>query len=597
MYDTVKPETKKSDIKPKNNRQTQNRQQSRTGAASVPTFYALSNSAHNPNAYNYIHAPVQLQGSDTEQHPDAANDQPMSYYKFRNELRKLITYYTNHAKLDKYVPRYKNVGSLFDQAKTRFGQGNNYDILIFKILSSNTTEVSKSSSNHPLKEVYTFYLDKNKMNISQRVLNAFQSLAVPIQQTLNDIVYWVIHYNGKKIKNIKLTDSDIHTRGVGVCIVKYDEGKQIVIKPEDKSFEAAVYGKSDGSLAESFNQLLQRGLLGNSLKKARIGTLKIETSKNNAHGSAVEYLHHKQFEDDGARDLQLPNSSAKVHSGEIDVPSTQALIAFSSLLGLADFHVENLVYHREERNIKYLPQLIDAEVGMQYPLNQSFSFRDRNMLSPQVAKGIAVEKLKAAALPDYGQMVNLSSPQITSIPKEIITDGSLNEPDPQLMEEFLKSMEDSLEGKSARIILIPTEVLFQKRLDYLLTEEHPPTYKDLLDSAKTTLEHRGFKVTKPIKLKSFRKGLEEEFAKGRIPFFTLDFENGEIYLESSEGSKRKIFKIDIKAKNNQSGNSFLEHMIEDRKNALLPSGFSKLLHGLALTGAIGAIGWLIHKLV
>lgn len=585
MCDTVKLTTKKGDVKPANGQQAQNHQQSRVNVTSVPTYYALSDSVQNPSLY-HIQAPIQLQDPDTEQNPDTPAKAPMSFDDFFNKLLAIIDAHVDNAHIEN-PNNDKVLGILSENAKEAFRASRNYEILIFKILSTNTTRVDIPKSEHELNGSYIEFLDGNQ-EIKEKVKNAFESLAVPIEQTLNDIVHWVSHYGGTTITNIKLTDSDIHARGVGVCIVKYDDDKNIVIKPEDKSFEAAVYGNDEGSLANKFNSLLARGLL-QGLTKTKIGTLNIKASKD--HGSAVQYLDHKRFEDDDMIDI-TPESDPpnKVHKENVDSDSIRALIAFCSLLGLADLHVENLAYYQEQPDGPYLPQLIDAEVGMHYLLNKAFSYDNNATGNSQ-----SIERLKAVTLSDYGQMVFKNTPQNNSIPKDIILDGSLKNFDPKLMEEFIDSMEQTLKEHSTRFLLISTGTLFEKRNAYLKKKKETdqvedPEYLQLYNSAKDSLEKKGFTVTELVNDITFKDWLEEDFTKGRIPFFKLNINSGEIYQESSGGpTKKSIFTINVNKK------SFLDGMIEDRKKALLPGSFIKWFVGLLGMGIL--VGWGIYMLI
>lgn len=219
------------------------------------------------------------------------------------------------------------------------------------------------------------YIEKLTIKYLQEFINThieiFDDLNVTVGETLNDIFYWSckqkiesdssntsearpISY-GKEVTEIHLTDSDVHTRGIGVCIVTFKDGQKLVVKPERKDFEKTVYGSNDDqsgqqSLASVFNGL------GHN-----VGELHIDVSEK--HGSAVEYFDHKDIE-------QMDNEEI----GSLNIESINDIIEFASLLGLGDLHHENMVYGVASKNA----QLIDAEVGMKYPL--SFSPRDNPFL-------------------------------------------------------------------------------------------------------------------------------------------------------------------------------------------------------------------------
>lgn len=162
----------------------------------------------------------------------------------------------------------------------------------------------------------------------------------------------------------------------------------------------------------------------------------------------------------------------------VDSQSVRALIAFCSLLGLADLHTENLVYHQPDPNSKYLPQLIDAEVGMSYALPND---------SP----------LKAAAEQTYGQMVCNVRSDLNSIPRDILNNQTLTKIDPNLLKEFFDVMRKDLSPLSSRFILIGTSALFEARHKYLTINDLNNTnemntwrgfYRGLLQDGKSNLE-------------------------------------------------------------------------------------------------------------
>ena len=231
------------------------------------------------------------------------------------------------------------------------------------MLSATPQEVDNTDSLYATIELR--YLKQNEiLNLNESfellptIPTIFNSLNVPVSETLNDIFYWMKINNATDIEEIELTSSDIHNRGVGVCIVQYkstDVSKKLVIKPEDKSFEKAVYSKDTDSLASDFNSALDNDMLGDKQKGSPIGQLDIQTSESN--GSAIEYFKHKTF-------ATMDNDEKE----RINKKSVENLVAFSSILGLSDLHYENAVYSEPD----YLFQLIDAEVGMRYKLDSRY---------------------------------------------------------------------------------------------------------------------------------------------------------------------------------------------------------------------------------
>ena len=206
---------------------------------------------------------------------------------------------------------------IFKKIKDAFATTDNINTIIGKTFSSTTgASIVNASEN-------VNFMNKELLN------NIKNDLKITIFQTLNDILYWTKQKNKGDIENIKLTDSDVHVRGVGVCIVTFKDNTQLVIKPEDKTFEKTVYGSNEESLAKDFNKIEQNN------RNKDIGTLNIDTG-DEKHGSAVEYFEHNDL-------FKKNNNSNKFKDEEINKDSLNDIIEFASLLGLGDLHHENLV--------------------------------------------------------------------------------------------------------------------------------------------------------------------------------------------------------------------------------------------------------------
>ena len=83
-----------------------------------------------------------------------------------------------------------------------------------------------------LRDALFWYWKMDKKNKEE----IFKSVKERICETVEDIVHWIPHTENN-ITKIMLTDSDVHTRGVGVCIVEYQANgvpQKCVIKPEKK---------------------------------------------------------------------------------------------------------------------------------------------------------------------------------------------------------------------------------------------------------------------------------------------------------------------------------------------------------------------------
>ncbi len=436
---------------------------------------------------------------------------------------------------------YHPVSELWDGIKEEFSSEENIRILIAKVLASNTPGVENPESPSSVNENYKDYLQNEK--IRPTVLRAFESLKEPIEQTLNDIYYWLAKNGAENTTGIILTDSDIHTRGVGVCIVSYRTisggDETVVVKPEDKTFEQAVYGKGEESLANEFTGILARGGLGEPLSGGRIGTLNIETSAGNAHGSAVEFFEHQKFEEMG-----------EDKKAQIDLQSVESLVAFSSMLGLGDLHVENAVYSDEaDGNGRYLMQLIDAEIGMRFPLlNKS---EDGGEIAP----------LQSAAY--FGEMIGIRS----SLSEEMMTKEHFEGFDQIAMGEFCGVIADRLRGLSSRLVIIPTTTLFGCRKDYL---SGGACWKgiylgDLVEITRNYFQAAGIENTCVLDENKRRECLdaaESDFKRGRIPYYKIEFGTGRVIHEAASGS------IVVAEYVGEGGRGFLDAMIANRLTML-----------------------------
>lgn len=415
----------------------------------------------------------------------------------------------------------------------KFKVKENIEVIISKILSITPEAVDNpEDDNYYYKNIAQYLARDQKIlvepfSFSEQVITIFNNLTEPISETLHDIQYWMKANNAIKINEIILTDSDIHTRGIGVCIVDYDsiEGsKKLVLKPEDKSFEKAVYGKSPDSLASNFNSALDKGMLGEEQKDSPIGQLDIQTSENN--GSTVEYFKHKTFKDmdDGEKE-------------KINKKSVENLVAFSSILGLADLHYQNAVYS----DPGYLFQLIDAEVGMKYILDSE------NPL---------------ATVRNKGEMLFKNTKSIDDTWKY-----SLTVEDNSQMSAFMSNVADRLKGKKVRIVLLETSVLFFLRYLYIrdMFDDRKDSYFDALKDAITDFYPRGIIKAEMMASKDdCITAALNDFQLGRIPYFELDLSNSILY------QKTKDVKVEIaKFSSADGGKSFLDAMIEDRMNKLI----------------------------
>lgn len=430
-----------------------------------------------------------------------------------------------------YEGEQEKAEKLFESIKVAFFQTNTIECILGKTFSL-TTGANLQKTKEDL-------LYSNEIQI-ENMKEVAASLKEPIEQTLNDILYWGVHYNQSAVSEIFLTDSDMHARGVGVCIVTYefDSGrKKIVIKPEDKSFEKMVYGKEkageEKSLASLYNEnILEKGKIkfvknnGEevSLKKGTIGRIGIDVSN---HGSAVEYYKHDELE--------------KGKDKKVNETSVMALVPFASLLGMADLHRENAVYGGKDRkNI----QIIDGETAMKYDLDEE------KPLNSVIWNG----EMGLGAAP--------------SIPQKLTSklDTGEFQYDMLAMKQFLGQIEDKFNGKRSRIVPLATGAFYKMRTAAYGGVLSKESYFNNFEEGglfRTLIEIYGIRNIKsmieaPDNL--FEK-TKADYLKGRIPFFEYDFSQGAIYQKFSDGTEMLFLQYDELK---------LERMIARRKYTLNP---------------------------
>ena len=194
-----------------------------------------------------------------------------------------------------------------------------------------------------------------------------------VQETMGDIVFWGTQIDGAyHITDFEPTASDLHERGMGVCIVEYstvDNTKERrVIKPEEKKFEHAIFSSDDHSFASIYDTYIQKGRIRKKkdydrsiLSCSGIRTIDIQLTPDGmpAHGSMIEYIAHKQAQevlDEGI-------------SSQVDDDQMVAAQIFCGLFGLSDMHKENLVYESytdKNRQAKLRAVMVDADNALDF---------------------------------------------------------------------------------------------------------------------------------------------------------------------------------------------------------------------------------------
>lgn len=332
----------------------------------------------------------------------------------------------------------------------------------------------------------------------------------------------------------------------------------MVIKPEDKSLEASIYGK-ENSLAQDFNRI-KYGENGKKRTKYN-GVNMLDIKATHDHGSSVEFFEH----DDIRRTNEDGFSGSK--DDQTDMESIKDIIEFSSLLGLRDLHHENLVYSKADESGKRKMQLIDSEIALANNLaanNPSASIWNSEINSDRAEHTFA-DNIMPILNNNGAKHLSLNANNFAEGDKRrsLLT---YEKKDIEQALEFMDIVKEKFKGKKSRVVLMATGKLYKFRSkayqgDFKTTTtfdkktfiEHlkeSDTYKTLAEMAGGVLIIVG--VNKII------DRTRSDFLKGRIPFWEYDFERGAIIQKFSDGEIVIAYSNNLK----------LDNVIEKRKSVL-----------------------------
>jgi hypothetical protein len=342
-----------------------------------------------------------------------------------------------------------------------------------------------------------------------------------------------------KITKIEIEGSDLHERGLGTLFVSYSKPKdgnglfpnqksvKVVIKPEDRSIENALFGDSDDSLANQVNDLA--GLEGDE----QITTIKMRT--HDEYGSLIEFIKGKAAE--------------KFKGGEKYSAGLTEAMAFVMLTGMSDVHKENVIWKNGQ------PYFIDADNAMsQRIIDNSINQSGFSMYNTDQTEAVSDDLNNAA---DRGA-------SNSKIMQAFLADA----------EPFIDAIEQAFSGKTGRIVPIATQNWANALKSYIPSEEGNPdeTFKDLTDAyddilATTTRaerKERGITYPQPTRYILVKQqapqvlsGMDEaeaglvgevgehpdgglfdvdaeaieiktDFDQGKIPFYTYDYDTGAV---------------------------------------------------------------------
>jgi hypothetical protein len=149
------------------------------------------------------------------------------------------------------------------------------------------------------------------------------------------------------VTDIEIDGSDLHDHGLGAMFVTFTKplgppgsmfadktNFKAVIKPEDRSIEAAIFGTAAGSLASRLDRL------ANLDPTEQIAKIKMETHAN--FGSLIEFVA-------GTQARKLPGPQAQMSA------AGKEAMALAYVAGLSDVHQDNVIWSNGR------PYFIDAD--------------------------------------------------------------------------------------------------------------------------------------------------------------------------------------------------------------------------------------------
>ncbi|MCR4997069.1 MAG: hypothetical protein K6A61_07190 [Butyrivibrio sp.] len=164
-----------------------------------------------------------------------------------------------------------------------------------------------------------------------------------LDQLMGDVVYWATKKKAVCLKGFELDASDLHERGLGVCIITLGlrEGEEkYVIKPDKREFEHALLNPEEG-FVRCFNEKVSDN---GGEAECKVIPIKMETDEK--HGTLVEFIDYLKGE--GKKNKPVDNVQKKF------------TCIFCTLFGIYDLTHQNLVYSNSNPANAIL---LDAECG------------------------------------------------------------------------------------------------------------------------------------------------------------------------------------------------------------------------------------------
>lgn len=329
------------------------------------------------------------------------------------------------------------------------------------------------------------------------------------------------------VKSLKLTGSDLHEEGLGVMFVTFNKpagghgdyaaagDHEVVIKPEARALEQALFGTHADSLANTVNRVARITKVKDQLATykqdvdARFGTL-----CEKVVGTAAEHLPEST---DVARTVSRAMKEALV---------------FIMLTGLSDQHKENVIWDDKHR-----PYMIDADNALKLRyMTTDTSLGDNGSAKPTSTH---LQSGFTWAVGDKGDEV-LQGVMSSSEHYETAIMRTLKDPKSREAKRLLLKVQEILGAQTGRTVPIET-ALWGQRLQTFVACSDPGRKTDAVIPGKRPATRwawcKYWAATVPTGKGAFAPGLEGEVGtrSGTDGNFDADAEAAQLYADFKVG--------------------------------------------------------------
>ena len=321
-----------------------------------------------------------------------------------------------------------------------------------------------------------------------------------------------------RIVNVKLVQSDLHEKGLGVVMVEFKKPKgprghkfandttvKAMIKPEDKSLEENLLGDKADSAVNKINRIV--GLVN---PDEMLTTIKMQSDA--LFGSLVELVKGSSAEDITNKGLPKPMTQ-----------SFHETMVFAFLAGLDDLHRENVFYDVGGR-----PYLIDADNVLSY--NQMINKDNGSYTQSGFGSNYNAEEAKKnkKAVTDKNNTINSK-----------ILDAMLKDNTKKML--IIDAIKEAIAGKEGRVVPIRTSAWGQRLSGYAGAQDKNTVLTSYASAGSLVREGKPFEgsigpglagvtsknVNNPFYDPDAEKGqLKKDFDAGVVPFYVYHFNTG-----------------------------------------------------------------------